>query len=255
MEPSLPEFIYKYVKLDDYFYELIRNKQLWFPSPKEFNDPFDCKLYLFPGVINTGWEYGFNIPSLDVEKTDFKLLLKVFDRLIDRENLTEALQIKLDSCGICSFSKDSDNLLLWAHYADCHKGVCIKFRTDILIETFKIVKPVVYYDDFPILDPLKDAQNAINFAPFCKSKHWEYEEEVRIQTERKGLFSFPPEAIEQITFGLKCKIPSNKFMQSMNDLGYEKVKFMETKQARGQYKLYYNEYKQHTQHFSSHTRK
>src|ERR1700761_4662043 len=37
----LPKRIYKYTKVDQYFYDLLINAKLWFSNPQDFNDPFD----------------------------------------------------------------------------------------------------------------------------------------------------------------------------------------------------------------------
>ena len=39
--------------------------------------------------------------------------------------------------GIACFLSNCDNLLMWAHYADSHKGVCLKFN--ILEDTIYVV--------------------------------------------------------------------------------------------------------------------
>jgi len=41
--------------------------------------------------------------------------------------------------GIFSLSKKYDDELLWAHYANSHKGFCIEYDLEILLKLFEIV--------------------------------------------------------------------------------------------------------------------
>jgi hypothetical protein len=38
----LPPVIYKYFRIDEFFYQHLINSELWFSNPQEFNDPYDC---------------------------------------------------------------------------------------------------------------------------------------------------------------------------------------------------------------------
>ena len=40
----VPRYLYKFMKADDNLIDNLKNNQLWFSSPKDFNDPFDCKI-------------------------------------------------------------------------------------------------------------------------------------------------------------------------------------------------------------------
>jgi hypothetical protein len=68
------------------------------------------------------------------------------------------------------------NLLLWSHYADSHKGVCVEFdATKLPISAFK-----VHYDNkYPeAIYPNPPDQRAF-FPALRKSKEWKYEDEFR----------------------------------------------------------------------------
>ncbi len=41
----IPQFLYKY-KSQQYLKSLQVNNELWFSSPQDFNDPFDCQITL-----------------------------------------------------------------------------------------------------------------------------------------------------------------------------------------------------------------
>ncbi len=55
---------------------------------------------------------------------------------------------------ICSFSKEYNNILLWAHYADGFKGICIKVEIDEKWPGYEIVEINYNYDVFkPAMNP------------------------------------------------------------------------------------------------------
>ena len=37
-------YLFQFRKIDNYLYQTLINRTLWFSSPRVFNDPFDCKL-------------------------------------------------------------------------------------------------------------------------------------------------------------------------------------------------------------------
>lgn len=100
-----------------------------------------------------------------------------------------------DSLLICCFGKRNDSILMWSHYADCHKGVCIEFEpyNDIDITEVKyskkraklniysIIQIVLAYDYLQEKVDIKN-KNVVRrlLKPFLvKSKDWKYEEEYR----------------------------------------------------------------------------
>ncbi len=113
--------------------------------------------------------------------------------------------------GIYSLSKTPLDELLWAHYANSHKGFCLEFDLNTLlkndggnhIHSF----PVLYSKKPPsigFLDIIKNKKSEMikKFA-FYKSKRWEYEKEHRIVTSKIGLNSYDFKALKSIYFGLK----------------------------------------------------
>ena len=104
------------------------------------------------------------------------------------------------------------NELLWAHYANSHKGFCIEYDLDILLKNhssqFDIKNQihVVYKNERPEVsesDSLFDVQSKV-FG--TKSLAWEYENEVRLVFLTEGEKPIPPEAITAIYFGLNMSL-------------------------------------------------
>ena len=74
-----------------------------------------------------------------------------------RVKYEEALKHSLQTVGICSFSKARKNQLMWSHYADEHKGICIGFKEEYLRESgVKFFGTnVEYQDNYPFDDIIK----------------------------------------------------------------------------------------------------
>ncbi len=78
---------------------------------------------------------------------------------------------------ICSLSKNYDNPLLWTHYADEHKGICIALEVPTSSVWYKM--PVNYSSSPPSLNNKIKHQDWVNTIFSTKSDFWSYEQEVR----------------------------------------------------------------------------
>ena len=106
------------------------------------------------------------------------------------------------------FSRVRDDILMWAHYADKHRGLCFEFDGSSNCLFFGEAQPVDYEDYTPIpLDEDKNRQMTRNI--LTKSKHWFYEREYRIFRPGKAdsKLDYPIELLTGIIFG--CMMPDN----------------------------------------------
>lgn len=112
--------------------------------------------------------------------------------------------------GVCCFSTLVDNPLLWSHYGDQHRGLCIGYGLD------RIPKPrlerVVYGGDRTvktsliaeaIIDNDPEARTLLDRDVLLgKADPWEYENEWRLLGDRGDQDS--PLLMRDVTFGLRC---------------------------------------------------
>jgi hypothetical protein len=75
--------------------------------------------------------------------------------------------------GMLCFSSDKSNPLLWSHYADRHKGICLGFRV-----RDALVAPIKYVEARTELRPPL-TENCVRELLFTKYSGWEYEKEWR----------------------------------------------------------------------------
>src|SRR5438876_4345329 len=56
----------------------------------------------------------------------------------------------LRQIGIYSMTADPASLLIWSHYADAHKGICVEFSTGLW--PFNLAWKVIYSSEYPVVD-------------------------------------------------------------------------------------------------------
>ncbi len=173
--------LYKYVTIDTLKHILFDGVR--FTQPRAFNDPFELLPELCVAINESEKQItiSFDISAkrrpppvveVDVNSGDFNCC-----DIISR-NIVRDLN---DSIGILCLSKNSDSLLMWAHYAEQYAGAIIEF--DGSYEFFDGRIDVDYRPDRPKKDIgvyLREAE-PIPLAELCvKSEQWRYEGEVRI---------------------------------------------------------------------------
>lgn len=143
--------------------------------------------------------------------------------------------------GIYALSKTYLDELLWAHYANSHKGFCLEYDLNILLksegEKGIYSFPVLYKKRPPkisYLDVFKsEADSVIRKFAFYKSKRWEYEKEHRIVTTKPGLNSYYYTALKAIYFGLRMnEADKNEIMNRLKGRG---LKYYQIEQIKNTY--------------------
>ena len=217
--------VYKYVQSDRL--DVLENSAVRFTQPAAFNDPFETmpsfslvkehlKQMMMQRYCRT------NEPNFDVLPRHVQPLINII--------ITEIPKILSEHFCILSLSKKRNNLLMWSHYADAHKGYVIGFDSeshffkpgegkavDGLREvTYSSMRDVVPGAGLSMLNA--EEMNRVNRTFFfTKSSDWAYEEELRILAHPGGadmrlqggdtydicLFKFPPECIREIIFGYR----------------------------------------------------
>ena len=198
--------IYKYRPLNEDTYNTLEENHLWFAAPSEFNDTFDCQIPLAsdssPEDI-TDYFVAFGHDRSHIEKILNAQRIPVEDLL---RELHSQPNFADEYVRICCFSKRNDIKLMWSHYADKYKGVCLGFDPSKDPKMFAGL-PVEYIDgtEFPRLDIFSDPHAFLKLI-LTKSSDWAHEEEVRVWKTREGskqLYNFKPESLTHIIFGNK----------------------------------------------------
>jgi len=198
---------YKYSRINNHLLSSLKEGTIYFAPQKYLNDPFDCELDIRKAINNAANALN------DEEGKKLKGLLK-------RDGEIGRFQANVDKLGIFSScgAIDEFQTLLWSHYADNHKGVCIlydmsmKFLSDE--DNILGVKKVSYDQDpltewFKILAPKLPVSHKyliielLKVVLTSKSPPWSYEGEVRIIRPISGSFEIDKSFVKQICFGLQ----------------------------------------------------
>lgn len=228
-------FVYKYRGGNDEIFErdlnALEKNYFWSSKFEDLNDPQE-NLIITDKFINQSGLLGRFLG-----KRSSEALSKV------QESLKNILSHN-NRIGIYSLSKSSIDELLWAHYANSHKGFCIEYDLDLLMNSYvyenKYSFPVIYNEN-PSELSLKDISSAsknndlIQKIFGSKSKKWEYEEEYRIITDDFGVHSYDFQAVKAIYFGLRM-LDSQK-AEIINRLKGRNIKFYQINQVDKKYKF------------------
>lgn len=122
--------------------------------------------------------------------------------------------------GVLCFSRSWSNPVLWSHYADKHRGICLGFDVDD-----DCVMPVSYETDLTKIKVDKAAAESALAQQYMKQllttkfRDWAYEDEVRVyvgldhSTAEGGLYfaEFSEKLqLREIILGARCEVPIAK---------------------------------------------
>lgn len=216
--------LYKFKTINKYLFESLVNGEFYFAPPGLLNDPFDCQVDI--------------AKALDVAVSQAEGSARVhLEGLRAHAKAFRGLQKKLEGVGVCSFSSQSNNTLMWSHYADSHAGVCLKY---VIPETYFAdnaaeilgIGPVVY-GSRPLVDwfagrgaALEDfdarfQQDLVVRVWTIKDRPWKYEREWRIVRGHVGPHPVDKGFLRQVCFGLKTTEADIRLVRTLAlDCGY-----------------------------------
>lgn len=255
--------LFQFRKIDNFLFQTLINRTLWFSSPKVFNDPFDCQLPIltdnnleeiekFLSAVND--EKNFYPDSLSVSKRakelfDNKIELKVFLH-------QEIFNKRKFSCFVEDERLVYDNSTMWGNYADKSKGVCLKFVFDdpltnsfCLNENLKILPlKIEYRKDIPSFNYItyrlgkdQEINSSSQYFMGIKSEDWKEESEVRlVLATSKGEFErdyegakFYPRCLKEIILGCNTSKEDREIFENIVKCNpeYSKVKVQSLKKS------------------------
>lgn len=225
--------VYKYRGGNDEVFERdltsIERNYFWSSNFEELNDPWETIIKSDKFKIQSNsisWLFGKNA------KEKFSNIHEALENLLSHNK----------KIGIYSLSKTYIDELLWAHYGNSHKGFCIEYDFEILLNSFKTEKiysfPIKYNNSAPEIDfkdlSMKNDDLILKMTGF-KSKRWEYEQEHRIITNSFGKQPYEFNALKSIYFGLRMN--ENHKLEIMNRLKGRGIKYFQIIQIEKTYRF------------------
>ena len=218
---------YKYRPASEFTIALLEKQEMKFSYAHEYNDPFDSKL-----SINMNNDLDGFLRKLEESSLDEVNKRIVRNKIINGEFTNDQLvsmasEIAKHTIMSSCFAGNPKNLLLWSHYADSHKGICIGIRNcsstkiaaikfnvkeccvdtnDLLSDGLFIVHKVKYSDsDIVEWNPIADPFKLFMDAHKNKAKCWEYENEHRLLVPAKAFnttaLRFDPRFLVEVYLG------------------------------------------------------
>lgn len=214
--------------------QILIDHQLFFANRQLFNDPFDCvvpRLSEISGTILKRYVEEFVDRKFSDVGEDKKVeMIKNLMSVSALKKIRQGLQDEVDRAGIVCFSEVRDDILMWAHYADKHKGLCFEFDGSSNCRFFGEAQPVDYEDYTPI--PLHENRICqMRRIILTKSKHWLYEKEYRIIHPEKACkkLDYPVELLTGIIFGCNMLDKVRETVKQWVEKGNCRVAFFEAR--------------------------
>lgn len=242
---ELPQYLYKYMSMD-IAKLILQTGNVKFSNPADFNDPFDCNITI--DTNNSEEEVAKYIDDVTKNKSFTDEQLKQI-----RENLTDSnkrfiitknsIREAKKELGVTCFSKKHDNLLMWAHYANKHRGVVFKF--DVLQDANFFMTPfhVDYSAKHPVYNYIKDRERIAKLLLETKSFVWQYEDEVRVMKRDAGLYPIRKTALVGIIFG--CQVSEEEkteISKIANEDDWKGIEYLSSKIKQWEFGLNFDKY-------------
>lgn len=200
MEKKNYVHLYSFRRFNGYSLSDLINNEITVSPSKNMNDPFDS-------IINL-WGSEDQLKETCKERKHIKNLSRSFDYFRIRSFCNGETEEALG------------NLLMWSHYADEHRGYCIKYKLSKhfikqdVNDSFEhmFLKPIIYRKDEEKVDISELTTINTDLAFATKHESWKYEKEVRLivynPNKEESYYGIPLDkdsCIEAIYFGCKCE--------------------------------------------------
>jgi len=141
-----------------------------------------------------------------------------------RDRLRDYKRTMNQRFGVLCFCRGWNNPLLWSHYADKHRGMCLGFEVED-----DTVLPVQYVRDRPSIPyPFtEDLQTISDRLLWTKYIDWQYEEELRSwisllerdPTSQLYFCDFREKLqLKEVIAGPLCEVPEQRIHQALGDM-------------------------------------
>jgi hypothetical protein len=207
------KYLYKYYSLNDHTKRIFTLNEIYFPSPLKFNDPFDFNIPISLEGSKKDYEelYRSQIsrcePNLNREERRRRLrehmAQKVYKDINLQKELSQETATRIKKrYGVLCLTETNDNILMWSHYADNHRGVCVEFK---MCDDFNVTEKdnkVIYQKELPECNLFKTSEKQrLHTLYLTKSCHWSYEKEWRMFKEGPGAYTLPDRTVNAVILG------------------------------------------------------
>jgi len=256
--------LYRYIRMTSKNLErTFKHCELYFAPPKDFIDPFDCnppfsttdynkddlrhytrRTFLMSGISNSNPELEAitqkNVASILQNDNAMSHFAEHFNRVCLEVN---------SELGVLCLSEVRDDILMWSHYADGHRGIVLQFDKSRLLNKsdFEYCKKVDYENNIVTLKDM-NRENPDELARLIllkKAERWKYEKEWRIIVDpscRKDIpgcriLTFTKDALTGVIFGWKMSPEDKDAVHMWLKVGNHQVRIYQAISKAGAYSL------------------
>ncbi len=166
--------------------QILLKNRVYFRSREQLDDPNELR----PSIAFEGTDKQLRIFVRELLVTRSPVKLSPAKRLVEENKLIHQYRKRpewvegilheiLDRIGLFCLSETAEDPLLWAHYADGHRGACVEF--DQQSGLFLAAQQVIYTAQAPVINRLVDGANEIlEKSLLTKGTAWAYQREWRV---------------------------------------------------------------------------
>jgi Protein of unknown function (DUF2971) len=232
MGSRIPDKLYKYRSLANETDKLRITKtfldnEVYFSPRSEFNDPFDCQIPISWDVTEDEMErrlveiYEGNPhhPHHYDAKAYVKAMRERGEIRAAISGVGKHVQTSIfNKMGVYCLSANRDSILMWSHYADGHKGICLEFAdcgTGFINDGG--AHPVGYPESelYPKLKITMHEKDLGLGLILTKSLGWKYESEWRMLDFSGGIKIFPRQCLTGVILGCEILTTNQAFVREL----------------------------------------
>ena len=229
---SAPKQLYKYREFNANTLRLLNQAETYYANPAQFNDPLDCKPVIAVDtdlstleklcyrmlVLDRGKDTAVariqNHRYISTQYGDYKtdpIATRYYTVALQSE-IRDLVYAEMREHGVLSLAERWNCPLMWSHYADEHRGLCIEYDTTdhhcegllpVNYDTPGAIKISDIYR-WKIEKSAKVEKLVRETFFYAKAREWRYEREWRDIGNRVGSRESTLKCISAVYFGMRC---------------------------------------------------
>ncbi len=215
----------------DWLKQIMFDRKVHFSNPRNFNDPWDCRPAFNKSILDDSNVYEQHVAWFDRvsrKGRDFPTEEEHQKKLARLRSDRAFLESCIDQCSqamaagiperynVYCLTTHPRNTLMWSHYADRHRGICLEFNCRNRV--FGGALRVEYRDTYPVFPLSSDGYEGNLLPLLTKAKTWAYEDEYRLIAQeaaiaidhdtlrtKNSFLKLPPDALRAVIMGCLIK--------------------------------------------------
>jgi Protein of unknown function (DUF2971) len=179
------------------------------------------KFLAAPFALKSLRERRLKISTIEDLNDPFELIPYELSNRSNRAALRKSRDQLAANRGVLCFSTTWHDPVVWAHYSDKHRGICLAFDVPSDLDLYKKVRYVSNRLPFPRMLNPETAEKML----FTKYHNWSYEKEMRtwaaLNDQEHGLYFYNFSEhlrLVRVIAGARCSVPKQEIMEALGPL-------------------------------------